>query len=239
MCEDIQLFPDKINHDLYFEISKDNLEKALAIQDKIDRHESSLPYEKVIPTLSEHIEHYKKMWKSTTVSLVFSILTIEAFINYYYLSHGFSIKDLKKLDHLEKKEREDLKSKFRIPKDEDITSITVKWIKAVTEINGDRCKGIIHENISTLQSICKFRNKLIHYKPRISSDTDKRENIEMALKSLLGQETKQTNYQKHFNQVSLQETQECHEMVIKLIKSLKSIDPSSVEDQWLYEGARL
>ncbi|VEP17989.1 hypothetical protein H1P_670011 [Hyella patelloides LEGE 07179] len=237
MNEQIKLFQDKINHDLYFAIAKENLEIAIQADTEIEertytgggfKRATGLGIQE--NELSHQERHFleKKIHKAITVSVVFSMLAMEAVVNYYVVSNGISKNQIRPKKISPKKA--DLSSKYGIVKQNPLNDTIIKIIMVLEKSN--QPYHLIKDIILQLQKILNHRNNLIHYKAYISSDEDEKDNSIKAFKDILNITAEQTQWEKHFNLPSLQEAKENIKNIENIINTLKSID-SKVDNSWI------
>jgi len=221
------------NHDIYFSVAKENLVNAQNLYREI------LESGRVFPMgdngyLLRDGNHETSSWlnlkllqlkKFVITSIIFSALTAEAFINYYAISKGMSMKKIKtfKAEYYERElmSPDKIKKQYQLPY-EQITTINkwivvskggvhigdtvVRWIEIPLEYTGRYIpSGPDGYRIYKLNELFRLRNKLVHHKAKVLKlDLDKYDSESAA----------DTNY------VTLIEAQWAIDIVIKAVKSL-------------------
>jgi hypothetical protein len=126
-----------LGHRTYFSIAKNHLEIALESKDYMDN----------IPDLddvdiSEELKYFQQMEESSVISIIFSALTVESFINYYgilKLTRNYFEKHLDKL------------------------SVESKWVIIPRMANNEEISPGSH-SMELLKDLIKTRNQLAHFK---------------------------------------------------------------------------
>lgn len=224
----MKIIEDKVNHDLYFSIAKNELNKAIKINEEINQITTqSSVFGQVIGGNFNDVTHDQffdlrsQVDQATIISVVFSALTAEAFINYYALFCGYS-----EDEKIETKEKNILKKKFNL---ESISGTTIKWINIPYKKTG---KYLRKDLIKRLQNLFTIRNKLVHYKSYIPQAQEQEENFKNLVKEMRGLSSEKTKWDLHFIQVSLEDAIKSKDTIINLLNELKSIDPS-INHDWI------
>jgi DNA-binding transcriptional MerR regulator len=169
-------------------------------------------------------------------AIIFSALTVEAFINYYAISKGMSIKKIKgfktKYYEGELMSDDEIQEQYQLPYEQrttikkwiadskgevEIRDTVVRWIEIPLEYTGKYIpSGLDGTRIYELNELFSLRNKLVHHKAKI---------FELVNDSNL-EDAEDNNY------VTLLEAERAVDVVIKAVKALQQID-NDVDLNWL------
>jgi hypothetical protein len=249
------------NHEIYFSLAKENLAHAEICNGEI--LESGL----VIPHLYGYIlresNPEKISWldckrfelkKFIVSSIIFSALTIEAFINYYAISKGMSMNDIKyefKTTNykIEPMSNDEIRQQFSLPyeqrttvkkwikvdkKDiegEFISETVVKWIEIPLQYTGKYIPSGQNGNlIYSLNKLFNLRNNLVHHKAKVVNLAEVASNLSSEEDENYAKKLKDELEDKNY--VELQEAEGAFDIVVKAVKSLQQID-NNVDITWL------
>ncbi|MDB9317854.1 MULTISPECIES: hypothetical protein [Cyanophyceae] len=233
------------NHDIYFSLANDNLVNAQTLYREI------LESGRVIPMADDRYivrggDSETSSWfnlkllqlkKFVISSIIFSALTVEAFINYYAISKGMSMKKIKgfKAKYYERElmSPDEIQEQYQLP-DEQRTTIkkwiadsaggvhmsdtVVRWIEIPFQHTGNYIpSGLDGTLIYELNELFRLRNKLVHHKAKV---------FKLDLNEFDLEGAEDDNY------VTLLEAQGAFDVVIKSVKALQQID-NDIDLNWL------
>lgn len=147
------------NHQIYWQIAKDNLnsskENNTSLNQEYGVNSDSNPNTEIQGDISDvaRINYLRgEINKSNIITVIFSALTAESFINYYALNNGKS------------------KGYLRSFKDNQNLSETVrKWIDIPSDILNEYAVIENSQEANALQALFTNRNKLAHHKANIQN----------------------------------------------------------------------
>lgn len=197
-----------LGHRTYFAIAKNNLKIALDSKYYMD----NIPDPDDID-IKEELGYFKQMEQSSTISIIFSALTVESFINYYgilKLTRSYFEKHLDKL------------------------SVENKWVIVPRLVNNKEISSGSH-SMELLNDLIKARNKLVHFKYKHQSsekfqeflqklDTLRDNNTIDDMEILEGLTSNRL--------ADCENAQKAVNTVYKIIEDLKKID-SDIDTKWL------
>ncbi|MGB3421579.1 MAG: hypothetical protein WBA52_14340 [Dolichospermum sp.] len=232
------------NHDIYFSLANENLVNAQTLYREILESGRVVPMgdDRYIlgdgnPETSSWLNlKLLQLKKFVIPAIIFSALTVEAFINYYAISKGMSIKKIKgfKTKYYERElmSPDEIQEQYQLPYEErttikkwiadskggvEIRDTVVRWIEIPLEYTGKYIpSGLDGTRIYELNELFSLRNKLVHHKAKI---------FELVNDSNL-EDAEDNNY------VTLLEAERAVDVVIKAVKALQQID-NDVDLNWL------
>ncbi|MEA5514951.1 hypothetical protein [Nodularia sp. UHCC 0506] len=235
------------NHDIYFSLANDNLVNAQTLNREIlksgrvarmgegdHRYILSDGNPETSSWLNLKLLQLKKL---VIPSIIFSALTAEAFINYYAISKGMSMKKIKMFTakHYESElmSTDEIKQQYQLPYDQRttikkwievtkggvlISDTVVRWIEIPFQYTGNYISSGLDGNlIYQLNEIFQLRNKLVHHKAKV---------VKLDLNEFDLSSAEDNNY------VRLIEAQTAINTVMKAVKSLQQID-NNLDLTWL------
>ncbi|GAX35557.1 hypothetical protein NIES3585_15740 [Nodularia sp. NIES-3585] len=237
------------NHDIYFSLANDNLVNAQTLDREIlksgrvarmgkgdDRYILSDGNPETSSWLNLKLLQLKKL---VIPSIIFSALTAEAFINYYAISKGMSMKKIKMFTakHYESElmSSAETQQQYQLPYDHVqrttikkwievtqggvlISDTVVRWIEIPFQYTGNYIpSGLDGNRIYQLNEIFKLRNRLVHHKAKV---------VKLDLNDLDLSSAEDNNY------VTLREAKTAINVVIKAVESLQEID-NNLDLSWL------
>jgi hypothetical protein len=233
------------NHDIYFSLAQENLVNAQNLYQEIIKSGRVFPMGEdryllrdVNPDTSSWLDlKLLNLKKFVLPSIIFSALTAEAFINYYAISKGMSLKKIKKFTTrsyiIEELEHNEMQQQYQKPYDERttvkkwieseqggvlISDTVVKWIEIPLQYTGKYIPSGLHgTRIYKLNELFYLRNKLVHHKAKV---------FNLDLNDPDFENMEDNNY------VSLKEAKEAVDEIIKSVKALKHID-NNIDICWL------
>ncbi|MEH1892984.1 MAG: hypothetical protein V7K92_27375 [Nostoc sp.] len=147
------------NHETYFEIAREHIQKSqktdFDLNEKLGVNSSTYQGKSLMPEDAAYLlQSLQLINKSNIITVVFSALVAESFINYYAISNG---KD------------EVYLIKFKADKNLGLGETVVKWIKIPHDINGNFVLTTGSAEVNHLQKLFIDRNKLAHHKASIQN----------------------------------------------------------------------
>ncbi|MBE8997716.1 MULTISPECIES: hypothetical protein [unclassified Nostoc] len=147
------------NHERYFEIAREHLQKSqetdFDLNEKLGVNSSTYQGKSLKPEDAAYLlQSLQLINKSNIITVVFSALVAESFINYYAISKG---KD------------EVYLRKFKTNKNLGLGETVVKWINIPHDINGNFALTTDSAEVHNLQKLFDDRNKLAHHKASIQN----------------------------------------------------------------------
>ncbi|MBK1988166.1 hypothetical protein A0J48_011560 [Sphaerospermopsis aphanizomenoides BCCUSP55] len=232
------------NPDIYFSLANENLVNAQTLYREILESGRVVPMgdDRYIlgdgnPETSSWLNlNLLQLKKFVIPSIIFSALTAEAFINYYAISKGMSMKKIKgfmaESYEIERRARDEIQEQYQLPYEQRTTikkwidrkegvlirDTVVKWIEIPLEYTGKYIpSGLDGNRIYDLNKLFDLRNKLVHHKAKIFKPDRNDFDLE---------EAEDNNY------VTLLEAQGAVDVVRKAVKSLQQID-NDIDLNWL------
>lgn len=147
------------NHERYFEIAREHLQKSqetdFDLNEKLEVNSSTYQGKSLKPEDAAYLlQSLQLINKSNIITVVFSALVAESFINYYAISKG---KDKAYL------------GTFHRDKNLGLGETVIKWIKIPHDINGNFALTTGSTEVNNLQKLFDDRNKLAHHKASIQN----------------------------------------------------------------------
>jgi hypothetical protein len=237
------------NHEIYFQIACEQISYAKSIFQEITESNKIVVFadkyvfgDNITDTNAWLQSKLFLLKKSVVSSIIFSALTVEAFINYYAILNGISMKRLKKIGIAknyvyELLDAEEIKKQYQLPVKYRTTirnwkqvnnsegvcfSGTVrKWVELPMLVTGRYIpSGLDGGRIYSLNALFSVRNSLVHHKATIAT---------LNLEDPDFEKVQDKNY------VNLSDAQNFLKLVIQLLEALKYID-SNIDIEWINEN---
>ncbi|MHC5736748.1 hypothetical protein [Nostoc sp.] len=147
------------NHETYFEIAREHLQKSqetdFDLNDKLGVNSSTYQGKSFKPEdIAYLLQSLQLINKSNIITVVFTALVTESFINYYAISKG---------------KNEAYLRTFHRDKKLGLGETVVKWINIPHDINGNFALTTGSAEVHNLQKLFDDRNKLAHHKASIQN----------------------------------------------------------------------
>ncbi|OUL30088.1 hypothetical protein BV378_04300 [Nostoc sp. RF31YmG] len=234
------------NHEIYFSLAKENLVNAQTLYREIISSGRVIPMDNdkyllrdANPETSSWLNSKLLLLKKYVLtSIIFSALTAEAFINYYAISKGMSIKEIKHRYKPEKYEHEEMcgheiKKQYQLPYEErtsvkkwtvvnnggtQMSETVTKWIEIPFQFKEKYiASGLKGRRIYELNELFRLRNKLVHHKAKV---------LKLEFNKTDLQSLEDNNY------VSKIEAEGAIDVVEHVVKALQQID-NDIDLNWL------
>ncbi|MBX9253123.1 hypothetical protein H1Q63_03975 [Desmonostoc muscorum CCALA 125] len=147
------------NHETYFEIAREHLQTSIStdceLEQKVGVNSSTYQGKSLSPEDQMYLlPALRAINKSNIITVVFTALVAESFINYYAMSKG--------------KDEAYLRN-FKRDKNLGLGETVVKWINIPHDITGHFALRKDSTEVNDLQKLFDHRNKLAHHKASIQN----------------------------------------------------------------------